>query len=109
MGFLNYWTPYLFTVTILCYEYGHKDHGHHKVISRSRSFQNQIGSVPISISKRTLGLRPNAFLFDQCTCMASCGTFLATLCKPSVQTLPWVNIVMEINETVVFLLNPDIS
>ena len=35
-----------------------------KVILRSRSFQNQMANIWISIPKRTVGLRPSAFLFN---------------------------------------------
>ena len=39
-----------------------KDQGHFKVKIILRPFQNQIVSVLISIPKRTVGFRPNAFL-----------------------------------------------
>ena len=39
-----------------------KDQGHLKVKIILRPFQNQIVSVLISIPKRTVGFRPNAFL-----------------------------------------------
>ena len=60
------WTPDSFAMTNLWYLYGHQAQGHLKVkvILRSKSFQHQIASVWISITKRAMKLRLNVFFLS---------------------------------------------